>query len=81
MKVPCGFSLPCLFPPLAASACALTFDEWRAVHFSTAELADPAVSGTEANPAGDGLGNLLKYAFDLDPHAATIAGAPVVSRS
>jgi len=64
----------------AASACALTFDEWRAAHFPAAELADPAVSGPDANPAGDGLSNLLKYAFDLDPHAAAIAGAPVVSR-
>lgn len=38
------------------------------------------VSGTAANPVGDGLSNLLKYAFDLDPHATTVAGAPVVSR-
>ena len=36
-------------------------------------MADPAISGESANPAGDGLGNLLKYAFDLDPHHADAA--------
>ena len=33
------------------------------------------MSGKDANPAGDGLSNCLKYAFDLDPHAACIEGA------
>ena len=58
---------------LAAAAGALTFDEWRAAHFSAAELADPAISGEGANPTGDGFSNLLKYAFDLDPHLADAA--------
>jgi len=55
---------------------AISFEDWQAEHFTAAELADPAVSGVDANPAGDGLGNLLKYAFDLDPHAPAIEGAP-----
>lgn len=45
------------------------FDDWRAVHFDSAELDDPAISGEEANPSGDGIVNLLKYAFDLNPKA------------
>ncbi len=55
---------------------AVSFPEWQYARFSQAELLDPAVSGEAANPAGDGLSNWLKYAFDLDPHAACIEGAP-----
>ena len=45
---------------LVASAHALTFEDWQAEKFTAAELADPAVSGEVANPASDGLSNLLK---------------------
>ena len=55
---------------------ATSFPEWQFAQFSQARLLDPAVSGKDANPAGDGLSNWLKYAFDLDPHAACIEGAP-----
>ena len=55
---------------------AASFPEWQFAQFSQAELLDPAVSGKDANPAGDGLSNWLKYVFDLDPHAACIEGAP-----
>lgn len=50
-------------PPATAS-----FDQWRQRQFTPAELADPAVSGPEASPAGDGLTNFQKYALALDPH-------------
>ena len=55
---------------------AISFSAWQAAHFSAAELADPALSGEAANPAGDGLSNWLKFAFDLDPHAACSEGGP-----
>lgn len=38
---------------------------WRQTHFGTA--ADSGVAANTANPAGDGLINIIKYAFDLDP--------------
>ncbi len=44
-----------------------TLPAWREFHFTAAELADPAVSGPEATPAGDGLPNLLKYHLGLAP--------------
>ena len=55
---------------------AISFPEWQFAQFSQAELLNPAVSGANANPAGDGLSNWLKYVFDLNPHAACIEGAP-----
>jgi hypothetical protein len=57
-----------------ATATAVILDHpsnnWLRDHFATTELADPAISGDAANPAGDGLPNLLKYSLGLDPHAA-----------
>jgi len=47
------------------------FDLWRATNFTTAELADPAISGERAAPAGDGVPNLLKYYLGLP--AKTVA--------
>jgi hypothetical protein len=38
------------------------------MHFSKAQLANPAISGPQAAPAGDGVANLLKYHLGLgDP--------------
>jgi probable HAF family extracellular repeat protein len=46
-----------------------TYSAWKARVFSDAEQADPNISGENApSPAGDGIPNLLKYAFGLDPH-------------
>ncbi len=42
-------------------------DRWKADHFTASELADPAISGDTAAPAGDGVPNLLKYALGEDP--------------
>jgi hypothetical protein len=44
-------------------------NNWLRANFSSAQLADPAISGDAADPAGDGLPNLLKYALGLDPNA------------
>jgi len=52
---------------------AMTYQSWAATKFSLQEMADPASSGPDANPAADGISNLLKYAFHLDPHT-TYAG-------
>ncbi len=60
---------------LAAIAVAVdSFASWQAANFTPEELADPALSDAQANPAGDGFTNLLKYALGLDPHTAIAAG-------
>jgi len=48
-------------------AATLAYDAWRAKYFSTSELADPTVSGDNADPDGDGMPNLLEYASGTDP--------------
>ena len=40
---------------------------WQAEWFNAAELDDPAVSGLTADPDGDGLVNLIEYAFGTIP--------------
>lgn len=54
---------------------------WLANHFLPAELEDPSLTNDGANPAGDGLPNLLKRAFGIDPRvpvsAASLARLPV----
>jgi hypothetical protein len=47
-----------------------TFAAWQAVHFPG--VTDPAIIGPDANPAGDGIRNFLKYAFNLDPAVAVV---------
>lgn len=49
---------------------------WRNRHFNDAEIHDPAISGPEASPQGDGIPNLLKFALGLDPQK-TAAKLPV----
>ncbi|HLS27292.1 MAG TPA: hypothetical protein VK041_01470, partial [Opitutales bacterium] len=54
------------------------FENWQVEFFSENELDDPEVSGKLANPAGDGIPNLLKYALGLDPWVADRSGLPEV---
>jgi hypothetical protein len=51
---------------------ASVFDQWRQSKFSTAQIADPAISGPYADPDSDSLNNLLEYALDRDPRAAEV---------
>ena len=51
---------------------------WTAAVFTTAQLADPTISGETANPVHDGVSNLLKYAFKLNPLVPNRSGLPVV---
>ncbi len=44
-----------------------SFDQWSHAYFTPDALADDTVSGPDADPDGDGVPNLLEYAFNLDP--------------
>ena len=47
-----------------------TIDAWRLVHFG-ADAGNPLIAGDLADPELDGLANLLEYAQNLDPNAAS----------
>lgn len=59
-----------------------SFSNWDAYYFSTQQLNDPTVSGATAVPQHDGVSNLLKYFFDINPAAtmqsSDFAALPVV---
>jgi hypothetical protein len=61
-------------------ASTLSYDAWKAQHFTSSELSDPQVSGDGADPDHDGLANLVEYALGHDPTAANQTGRPAVSR-
>ncbi|MCO5051795.1 MAG: lamin tail domain-containing protein [Verrucomicrobiae bacterium] len=43
------------------------FETWRAQHFTPVELANPTVSGADADPDLDGHSNYQEYLADTDP--------------
>jgi hypothetical protein len=52
--------------PLAGAG--FTFSDWLdSIFTDPAERNNPEISGRLAAPAGDGVANILKYAFGLDP--------------
>ena len=60
-------------------------DAWRGVHFTAAELDNPALSGPNADLDRDGFATLLEYLFGTDPRqpgaappltASLVPGAP-----
>ncbi len=57
----------------------VTFASWQEEHFTETERDDPAIGGPGAAPAGDGVANLLKYAFGLDPFTPASIGDLVES--
>lgn len=52
---------------LSVVSAATPLETWSQAKFSPQQLADPAISGTEADPDKDGLINLLEYAFGSEP--------------
>jgi hypothetical protein len=40
---------------------------WSSKYFNASQLADPTICGLAATPQNDGLSNLLKYLFDINP--------------
>jgi hypothetical protein len=50
-------------------------------HPGAAQLAGPSVSGMMGSARGNGIANLLKYALNLDPRAASPAGLPSLGQA
>ncbi|MBK8478496.1 MAG: hypothetical protein IPL39_20075 [Opitutaceae bacterium] len=48
--------------------------DWKALHFGVET--DPALIGDSADPDGDGIANLLEYAFGLEPLSPSRTGLP-----
>lgn len=59
----------------ASTAYSFTYSEWQAENFTPTELADPAISGPDADPDGDGQKNLLEYAFAREPFFGDLVSA------
>jgi len=53
------------------------YDLWNESQFSTAQLANPNVSGDTIAPSGDGVPNLMKYALGMTATADSIVGLPI----
>ncbi len=56
-----------------------TFTGWQKTYFTAADLANPAISGPNATPAGDGISNLMKYALGLNPKINGTNALPTIS--
>src|ERR1700736_4745487 len=66
---------------LTVSGQADTYLGWKQRVFTEAEQTDPTISGElTPSPAGDGIPNLLKYAFGLDPRQDGSLGLPQLGR-
>lgn len=56
-------------------------DSWLSTYFTTAEKANASISGDLADPDGDGLVNLLEYAFGFDPEKSSAPVMPIAERA
>ncbi|MEQ1854099.1 MAG: Ig-like domain-containing protein, partial [Chthoniobacteraceae bacterium] len=56
------------------------FTLWKIARFGV-QIADSSLAGDLANPAGDGIPNLVKYALGLDPFSQGAGGLPELSVS
>jgi hypothetical protein len=56
------------------------FEAWRERNFTAAQLNNWSVSGDAANPSGDGIPNLMKYALGLTPNKTASSGLPVLGQ-
>ncbi len=57
----------------ATSGGVLTFSQWESNYFTAAQISNTSISGPTATPENDGVPNLLKYFYDINP--ATAMGA------
>lgn len=67
-------------PVTLTAAFRRTYEAWAQAHFTEEEQQNPDISGEHADPNGDNVPNLMKYALGLDPHevVASILPLPVL---
>jgi len=58
-----------------------SYASWQSTYFTPAQQAIPSVSGLTADPSGDGMSNLMKYAFNLNPNVSNCSAGPSVSEA
>ena len=54
----------------------MTYAAFRQLYFSAAQIADANISGPAADPNGDGVSNLLAYAFNANPWTSAVLSLP-----
>jgi hypothetical protein len=52
------------------SGSVLTFTQWEGLYFNNSQMSNSAISGATATPQNDGVPNLLKYVYDINPDEA-----------
>jgi len=52
-------------------------EAWQVTRFTDEERAGSGIAGDADDPDGDGIPNLLEYAWGLEPRSADVAGFPV----
>ena len=64
--------LPKLIPLFVAlsGTRAVTFEDWRLLVFTPAQISNPSISGADADPDGDHLNNFAEFALGRDPLTA-----------
>jgi hypothetical protein len=70
-----GASSTGLLIPSPSSA---PFTRWQARHFRLDQIASESFGGPSGQPLGDGIPNLLKFAFAMDPYSHDRQGLPVI---
>jgi hypothetical protein len=50
--------------------------QWDQANFTASQLTNPSLSGPTGDADGDGIANLLKYAFDINPQDSNGTGLP-----
>lgn len=56
-----------------------SLESWRRTQFTASELSNPMVSGSDADPDGDGLPNALEYIMGLNPRDSRDARLPILT--
>jgi len=67
--------------PVVINVLLSSWKAWRPTRFTAEQLATPAISDMTADPDGDGIANLLEYALNLNPLAASTAGLPSLGQT
>jgi hypothetical protein len=57
----------------------VTFSAWELEEFGSVFAAESAQAADTADPAGDGITNLMKYALGLNPFVQGVANLPAVA--